>query len=659
MYRPKTRIRLADDGALLALIADGEDTPNPLAFLEVAEGAEPLTREQIAEHLRTLSDEDLAAVIEAAIAEGQRIAEDDSTPIDGALLARINALADAREVAEEQRTAIATEAEEAQRQRDEALARLRPPAADGEGDGEGDGDGDNDPGSAEGASAGGAGDGAAAPAGTPEPVAASAPRTGSTASGRRTTALPRPGHVPSSPPPAGSGGGSAPAAFVAPRATTTLVASAGLESIGLSSGQQITTAAQLGEALNRKRHSIRNTRGGDGEQLTVASLSTTFPTERSLGGSLDDNTRRINDATSTETLVASAAAARETGAIVAAGGLCAPLNMDYDVPVLGSVARPVRDALTNFGADRGGVKWRQHLSFGDFAGATSIWTLDMDEAQGDPGVADPTPKPCLSVECPDDAEAFVEAITLCLRFSNINSRFDPEATAANVQAAQIAHARLAENRLLSQLAALSTSLTSPAVVSAIRDDLLGIDRLVAAIRNFYRLDEDVALRAVRPRWWLDAIRADLLLGTGMGSGNDLEALAVAEATINGWYARRGVNVTWHLDGRPATVAAVGTEVTMADQFYAAFTDNGPVPDFPAQVETLMWVEGTMLHLDGGQMDLGVVRDSTLNQTNEYKQFSETFEGVAHRGVEAFRLVQDLQISGMTAGTADTAAILAA
>jgi hypothetical protein len=55
----------------------------------------------------------------------------------------------------------------------------------------------------------------------------------------------------------------------------------------------------------------------------------------------------------------------------------------------------------------------------------------------------------------------------------------------------------------------------------------------------------------------------------------------------------------------------------------------------------------------------VVRDSSLNQVNRYKQFSESFEGVAHRGVECVRLVTALQPTGMTAGTADTAAILAA
>jgi hypothetical protein len=213
---------------------------------------------------------------------------------------------------------------------------------------------------------------------------------------------------------------------------------------------------------------------------------------------------------------------------------------------------------------------------------------------------------------------------------------------------------------MTQIAALSTTLTAPTVVSAIRDFLLTLDRLFAAHRNFYRLEDTESYRVCLPRWFRDALRADLLLGAGMGSGDDDidAAFALADARINGWFATRNVNVTWHLDGRPATAAGAG-EVGMANQFYAAWADNAAVPDFPAQVEALMWVEGEMIGLDGGTLDLGVVRDSTLNQSNRYKQFSETWEGVAHRGVESIRLVQDLQVTGMTAGTADTAAILAA
>jgi hypothetical protein len=640
VYVKPTTVRAAFDasGRLRALIADGEETPNPLAFLDVPEGGEPLTRDAIAAAVAELDEDTLSAIIDAAVAEGQAIGASDD-PITPEVLARINALADARECAEAQIEANATAAEEAQRARDEALARLtRPEAEDGE-DGE-EGTGDSEEEGADGQR-------------TPEPVtAAGARRT------RQTTALPRPGQrTGTSPTPRGQAPRT-PAGYVAPAAQVALVAAAGLEQVGLSSGATIETAVQLGEAINAKRHAIRRSAGGDGEQITVASVRTTYPETRYLSETdVDGNTRKLGDVTSREVLVASAAAATAGGALVAAGGLCAPITQLYDVPVIGSAARPVRDALTNMGADRGGIKWRQHLSFGDFAGATGVWTIDNDEAVGTG--TPPAPKPCLDVECPGDAEAYVEAITFCMTFSNVTARFDSEATAANVQAAQIAHARYAENRLMAQIAALSTTLTAPAVVSATRDILLAIDRLIAAHRNFYRLDDNTAFRMVLPRWVLDALRADLLLGAGFASGDENNyAFAVTDALITQWFTNRGVNITWHLDGRPATTAAAG-EVTMADQFYAAWADNGAVPDFPAQVEALLWVEGEMIHLDGGTLDLGVVRDSTLNQNNRYKQFSETFEGVAHRGVEAIRLVADVQISGMTAGTADTRAILAA
>lgn len=643
MYvKPTTARALFDDsGRLRALVADGEDT-DPLAFLQVADDAEPLTREQIAAALAELSEDELTAIIDAAVAEGQAIGASDD-PITPEVLARINALADTREEAEARQEAIATEAQEAQTARDEALARLTRPESNEEGTGEeGDGTGEE-----EGSEVTeGAGEGQR------ENVTAAAPRRT-----RQSTALPRPGQRTGGAPPVPRNQGHTHDGWTPPAAQVALVAAAGLESVGLNAGGDIVTLTQLGDAINAKRHSIRRTTGGDGEQLTVASVRTTYPTERYLSETdTDQNTRNLDAATSAETLVASARAAQARGNLVAAG-LCAPITQLYDVPVIGSAARPVRDAMTNMGADRGGIKWRQHLSFGDFAGATGLWTLDMDEAVGTG--TPPTPKPCLDVECPGDAEAYVEAVTFCMTFSNVTSRFDAESTAANIQAAQIAHARYAENRLLAQIAALSTTLTGGVVVSAVRDVLLTLDRLFAAHRNFYRLDDAQAYRAVLPRWYRDALRADLLLGAGMGSGNDRdEALAVADTVIDGWFARRNVNITWHLDGRPATVAGAG-EVGMAQQFYAAWADNAGVPDFPAQVEGLLWVEGEMIHLDGGTLDLGVVRDSTLNQNNRYKQFSETFEGVAHRGVESIRLVQDVQLSGMTAGTADTAAVLAA
>jgi hypothetical protein len=46
----------------------------------------------------------------------------------------------------------------------------------------------------------------------------------------------------------------------------------------------------------------------------------------------------------------------------------------------------------------------------------------------------------------------------------------------------------------------------------------------------------------------------------------------------------------------------------------------------------------------------LVRDSSLNSRNRYRQFSETFEGVADRGIENLRLVLSVAPSGATSGT---------
>lgn len=653
MYRTRSTVtparshaRFSVDGRLLALVADGEtdDTAGPLDFLTVEEGQPPLTREQIAEHLAGLDPEALQAVIAAAIEEGAAI---DPATVTSETIERINALGDAREVAEERLQAIEQEEQQTREQAEAALQRLRPPVAEGDAaDGETDeGDADGDDADAEGAQ-------------TPEPVAASAPRR----TGRRTTALPRPGGG------GGMGAGTtpaanAPAAYTAPRATNTLVAAAGLDSVGLGTGTTITEPRQLGEAFGARIDSIRrgHGRGADGEHLTVATVRTAYPEDRVLRqGAVDTNTAHVRAATGRETLVAAGAAAAATGTIVAAGGLCGPIDQLNDVPVIGSTARPVRDALANFGADRGGVKWREHLSFGDFADAVGFWTMANDEAAADAAGVEPyagPEKPCAEVLCPDEAEAYVEAITLCLKFRNVSARFDPEGTAANISAAQIAHARIAENRLLSQIGALSTTVTGGEVLGALRDLLTFLDQLIAQYRSFYRLDDSIALRCVLPAWVRNLIRADLT----RGMADELEAVAVADARIAAWFQTRGVNATWHLDGLPARVAAAGVIPTggIPAQAYGAFTPAGAVAAFPAKIEALLWVEGDMLHLDGGTLDLGVVRDSTLNQRNEYKTFSESWEGVAHRGVEAIRGVVTTRPLGMVAGTRDTAAILAA
>ena len=63
----------------------------------------------------------------------------------------------------------------------------------------------------------------------------------------------------------------------------------------------------------------------------------------------------------------------------------------------------------------------------------------------------------------------------------------------------------------------------------------------------------------------------------------------------------------------------------------------------------MYFAGAYLGVDGGSIDLGVVRDSVLNSTNDFTAaWSEQFLCVVNVGPPARRLKVTLDIDGVTA-----------
>lgn len=403
---------------------------------------------------------------------------------------------------------------------------------------------------------------------------------------------------------------------------------------GFEAGQTI-DRVQLATAMSERFNTLNRT-SADG-RYHVARIQSEFPAERMLTkDSWAVNTERIEAATGQE-------------ALVAAGGLCAPLETDYAIANVGVTARPIRDALTRFGVERGGIQWRAPFDALAMSSGLGVWTLEDDEAVGvveDPDVPDPT-KTCFVVECPGLSEATIYSTYLCLEFPNITTRFDREWTDATNRAADVAHARFAENQLLQRLLAGSKHLTAAKAVSAVRDVLVNLDKTIAYYRSKHRLDSMVPLRMILPAWVKELFRADLT----RGFAGDLDALAVADATIQGWFRARGVNITFHLDGLAAD-ATVTPNVPA--QVYANVVAGSAIPGFIDRIDAVLFVEGEWLYLDGGILDLGLVRDSTLNAKNRYRTFMETFEGVAFKGVETLRLNMEVQPTGSTAGTISTA-----
>jgi hypothetical protein len=137
----------------------------------------------------------------------------------------------------------------------------------------------------------------------------------------------------------------------------------------------------------------------------------------------------------------------------------------------------------------------------------------------------------------------------------------------------------------------------------------------SGMRSRNRMSDNAVLRGLFPFWLVDAIQVDL----GRAAFNHPDAEADARAII----AQAGINATFYKDG-PTT----GTGQVFAEQ------TAGNLLPFPTAVQYALYPEGAWLHLDSGSIDLGIVRDSTLNSTNDYQVFAETWEMVAFIGVES-------------------------
>lgn len=416
-------------------------------------------------------------------------------------------------------------------------------------------------------------------------------------------------------------------------ATASVAIVAGADIPGVSAGSELPNMRAIAEAMTQRLHGMRRTSGGDGEQHTVASIVASFPEDRQLrSGAPEENAQKIDAVASPQ-------------AITAAGGYCAPVEVLYDIVGYGVTDRPVRDSLATFQADRGGIMWTTGPKLGDLDAAVSIWTKADDESATD---GTPT-KPCLRIVCGTPQTTYLDAVPVCLTIGNLMTRAYPELVQANNDLALVTQARLAEQRLLTKIGAASTDVTAASYLGAARDFLNQVDRAAVAYRNRRRMAPGETLRVIAPEWLAHLIRSDLV-NEMPGNGRD-ENFALAASKLNSWFSVRNINVTWTIDGEAAVADPDGTGPLVASpaQIFGAQA-AGALLDYPSSVVWYLFAEGTFLFLDGGTLDLGLVRDSTLNATNDYKMFVETFEGLAMRGHESLRVVSPLNDSGAVAGT---------
>jgi len=422
-------------------------------------------------------------------------------------------------------------------------------------------------------------------------------------------------------------GPEAPAAPAA--APAVLTASGNLR--GIDAGKPITDKMEFARAmaLTLSRMSKNGPPRGD---VLLASATYTYPEDRQLGDSLEETEALIDAICSPDVLVAT-------------GGICQPVNVDYSVPIWATADRPLRDGLPAFQATRGGIRFVKPPTLASLADATSVWTEATDAEPGE------STKAIHRVECGTEEHVFVNAIPTRLQFGNMFGKFAPEQIAANTALAFAAAARTAENELLKLIEeSCLKDVTTATLLGATRDILTAVNTVVAQYRSVHRIPDTQMVTAILPIWCRELIKIDLAREIGHAQNGDWNSLAVTPDMVTELLRAAGVNPIFHLDGQPKPGGAA-----YPDQFFAAPAEASPIKAFPAKMAWYCFPEGAIQYLDGGRLDLGIVRDSTLDATNDFEVFVEPFEGIANRTFTAgaWQLVSTLCSSGGSAGTVDT------
>ncbi len=414
--------------------------------------------------------------------------------------------------------------------------------------------------------------------------------------------------------------------------TQRLAVTASVDIPGVAHGGELSNLASVADVVARKAKSMPVTRGNPNMQL-VASVRNEF------AHTLDDHTPPAKVEELFRFLTHRDGMDAE--ALVAAGGWCAPSEIRYDFFNI-SCSSGMID-LPTFGVTRGGVQFPvspsladavDSIAFAPFAETLSVtsvpwlWTEadDIAAATGSPT------KPCLRVPCPDFDEARLDVYGICLTAGNLANDAYPEATANTLKLLMAAHDHAVNANLIAQMLTLSTaaiSISGGAATDAAAPRIFNAAALAAVdTRERYGMCIDDVLEIVLPQWVREVIRADLAWKAGV------ELLAVSNGEIDAFFLARNVRPQWVDDWQVRGASQFGNATAMTA--------------WPTTVDFLMYPAGTFLHGNGMSLDLGVVRDSVLNETNDHTAaWSEEAHLIARVGHESRRYTVGFNVNGST------------
>lgn len=409
-----------------------------------------------------------------------------------------------------------------------------------------------------------------------------------------------------------------------------LAVTASVDIPGVAHGSNLTGIDALTDVVTRKAKSMPVTRGNPNNQL-VASVRNEFEHTLDERSSPAQVKELFDYLTSPE----------KQQALVAGGGWCAPSEIRYDFFNIACSSGLID--LPTVGVTRGGIQFPvspsladtvNSIAFGGFAvtfdgdSVPWLWTEDDDIAAA---TGSPT-KPCVRVPCPSFDEERLELYGICLTAGNLADSAYPEATQHMIRLLMAAHDHAMNARLLQLMVAASsavTSITGGANTDAAAPRIYNAVGLAATdYRERYGMCLDDVLEVVLPAWVREVIRGDLAWKAGV------ELQAVPNSEIDSYFTARNVRVQWVDDWQVRGSSQFGNATAMTA--------------WPTTVDFLIYAAGTFVHGNGMSLDLGVVRDSVLNETNDHTAlWSEEAHLIARVGHESRQYRVGFNVNGST------------
>lgn len=409
-----------------------------------------------------------------------------------------------------------------------------------------------------------------------------------------------------------------------------LAITASVDIPGVARGEGVTGIEELADIFQRKSHQMPVTSGNPSQQL-VATIRNQFE------HTVDDRT----SLTQVGELFKHLTSRDKQESLVAAGGWCAPSENRYDF--FNIACEDGMIDLPTFGVSRGGIRFPVSPSLADvFGGAfggfstnfsvTSnpwLWTEDSDIA----AVTGSPVKPCVRVPCPTFEEERLECYGVCLTAGNLTDNAYPEATTNFLQLLMSAHMHAMNGRFIQLMVAGSSAPISTGSFAATGQPVYqqvygGISLAVTDYRARYGMCFDDILEVIAPYWVRDTIRADIAWRTG------IEPRQVSNAEIDGHFSALNVRVQWVNDWQVRGAGQFGNATAMTS--------------WPTTATVMVYAAGTFIKGNGLSLDLGVVRDSVLNETNDHTAaWSEECHLIAKVGHESRQYTINFSVNGRT------------